>query len=136
MRTLAIELNDAGVAIADAQSVLAIEPGYAVVEGTKIITGRDAVAKARLNPRQASNRFWNAMSLEPGSAGSEIAQSAAELAFAQIDSIWKRYGGGADARNAQGNSDSCTVYHTICIDDEFRSLNRADCTTAIDFWHP
>jgi FHA domain len=96
MRTLAIEFNDAGIAIADAQSVLAIEPGYAVVERDKIVTGREAVAKARLKPRQASNRFWNALSLEPGSAGSEISQSAAELAFAQIDSLWKRFGGGAD----------------------------------------
>ena len=96
MRTLAIEFNDAGIAVADAQSVLAVEPGYAVVEGNKIITGRDAVAKARLFPRHASNRFWNAMSLEPGSAGSEISQSAAELAFAQIDSLWKRFGSGAD----------------------------------------
>ncbi len=96
MRTLAIEFNDAGIAVADAQSVLAIEPGYAVVEGNKIVTGRDAVAKARLHPRQASNRFWNAMSVEPGSAGSEITQSAAELAFAQIDSLWKRFGSGAD----------------------------------------
>ena len=57
MRTLAIEFNDAGIAIADAQSVLAIEPGYAVVERDKIITGRDAVAKARLHPRQASRPF-------------------------------------------------------------------------------
>jgi hypothetical protein len=96
MRTLAIEFNDAGIAIADAQSVLAIEPGYAVVERDKIITGRDALAKARLHPRQASNRFWNSLSMEPGSAGSEITQSAAELAFAQIDALWKRFGSGAD----------------------------------------
>jgi hypothetical protein len=96
MRTLAIEFNDAGIAVADAESVLAIEPGYAVVERDKIVTGRDAVAKARLYPRQASNRFWNALGLEPGSAGSEITQSAAELAFAQIDSLWRRFGGGAD----------------------------------------
>ena len=96
MRTLAIEFNDAGIAVADAQSVLAIEPGYAVVESNKIVTGRDAVAKARLFPRHASNRFWNAMSMEPGSAGSEISQSAAELAYAQIDSLWKRFGSGAD----------------------------------------
>jgi hypothetical protein len=96
MRTLAIEFNDAGIAVADSQSVLAVEPGYAVVEGNKIITGRDAVAKARLFPRQASNRFWNAMSIEPGSAGSEISQSAAELAYAQIDSLWQRFGSGAD----------------------------------------
>ena len=80
MRTVAIEFNDAGIAVADAQGVLAIEPGCAVVERDKILTGREAVAKARLKPRQASNRFWNSLSLEPGSAGSEIAQSAAELA--------------------------------------------------------
>ena len=96
MRTLAIEFNDAGIAVADAESVLAIEPGYAVVERDKIVTGRDAVAKARLYPRHASNRFWNALSMEPGSAGSEITRSAAELAFAQIDALWKRFGSGAD----------------------------------------
>jgi hypothetical protein len=96
MRTLAIEFNDAGIAVADANAVLAIEPGCAVVERDKIITGREAVAKARLKPRQASNRFWNALSLEPGSAGSEIALSAGELAFAQVDSLWKRFGAGAD----------------------------------------
>jgi len=96
MRTLAIEFNDAGIAVADAQSVLAVEPGYAVVERDKIITGRDAVARARLHPRQASNRFWNSLSMEPGSAGSEITQSAAELAFAQVDALWKRFGSGAD----------------------------------------
>jgi len=96
MRTLAIEFNDAGIAVADEKAVLGVEPGCAVVERDKIVTGREALAKARLNPRQASNRFWNALSLEPGSAGSEIAQSAAELAFAQLDSLWKRYGAGAD----------------------------------------
>jgi hypothetical protein len=96
MRTLAIEFNDAGIAVADADGVLAVEPGCAVVERDKIVTGREAVAKARLKPRQASNRFWNSLSLEPGSAGSEITQSAAELAFAQIDSLWKRHGAGAD----------------------------------------
>src|SRR5215470_15126003 len=96
MRTLAIEFNDAGIAVADAKSVLAVEPGCAVVERDKILTGREAVAKARLKPRQASNRFWNALSLEPGSAGGEITQSAGELAFAQVDSLWKRFGAGAD----------------------------------------
>jgi hypothetical protein len=95
MRTLAIEINDAAIAVADATGVLAIEPGYAVVERDRIITGVEAVAKARLKPRQASNRYWNALSTEPGSAGSEIANSAAEVAFAQLDGLWKRYGAGA-----------------------------------------
>ncbi len=95
MRTLAIEVNDAGIAIADATGVLAVEPGCAVVERGRIITGTEAVAKARLKPRQASNRYWNALSMEPGSAGSEIPNSAAEVAFAQLDGLWKRHGEGA-----------------------------------------
>jgi hypothetical protein len=95
VRTLAIEINDAGIAVADSSGLLAIEPGYAVVERDRILTGREAVAKARLKPRQSSNRFWNALSTEPGSAGSEIANSAAELAFTQLDGLWKRHGAGA-----------------------------------------
>jgi hypothetical protein len=95
VRTLAIEINDAGIAVADSSGLLAIEPGYAVVERDRILTGREAVAKSRLKPRQSSNRFWNALSTEPGSAGSEIANSAAELAFTQLDGLWKRYGGEA-----------------------------------------
>ncbi len=95
MRTLAIEINDAGIAVADATGVLAIEPGCAVVERGRIVTGTEAVAKARLKPRQASNRYWNALSMEPGSAGSEIPNSAAEVAFAQLDGLWKRHGEGA-----------------------------------------
>jgi hypothetical protein len=95
MRTLAIEINDAAIAVADSTGVLAIEPGYAVVERDRIVTGVEAVAKARLKPRQASNRYWNALSSVPGSAGSEIANSAAEVAFAQLDGLWKRYGTGA-----------------------------------------
>jgi hypothetical protein len=87
MRTLAIEINDAGIAVADATGVLAIEPGCAVVERGRIVTGTEAVAKARLKPRQASNRYWNALSMEPGSAGSEIPNSAAEVAFAQLDGL-------------------------------------------------
>jgi hypothetical protein len=98
VRTVAIEINDAGIAVADSSGLLAIEPGYAVVERDKILTGREAVAKSRLKPRQSSNRFWNALSTEPGSAGSEISNSAAELAFTQLDGLWKRYGAdGADA---------------------------------------
>jgi hypothetical protein len=98
VRSLAIEINDAGIAVADSTGLLAIEPGYAVVERDRILTGREAVAKARLKPRQSSNRFWNALSTEPGSAGSEIPNSAAELAFTQLEGLWKRYGAeGTDA---------------------------------------
>jgi hypothetical protein len=97
MRTLAIEINDAGLAVADETGVLAIEPGCAVVEHDRIVTGAEALAKARLNPRRASNRYWHALSTEPGSAGSEIENSAAEVAYAQLEGLWKRHGAKASA---------------------------------------
>jgi hypothetical protein len=90
--TLAIDINDAGIAVADATGVLAVEPGFAVVDRGRIVTGSEAAALARLRPRQASNRFWSALSLEPGSAGADLKQSAAELAHAQFAALWQKAG--------------------------------------------
>ena len=91
MSALAIDINDAGIAVADATGVLGVEPGCAVIDRGRITTGNEAVALARLRPRQASNRFWNALSLEPGSAGADL-PSAAELAHAQLAAIWQKVG--------------------------------------------
>jgi hypothetical protein len=88
---LAIDINDAGIAVADATGVRGVEPGFAVVDRGRILTGDEAVAMARLRPRQASNRFWSALSLEPGSAGADL-PSAAELAHAQLAAIWQKAG--------------------------------------------
>jgi hypothetical protein len=91
VNVLAIDINDAGIAVADATGVLGVEPGFAVVDRGRILTGDEAVALARLRPRQASNRFWSALSLEPGSAGADL-PSAAELAHAQLAAIWQKSG--------------------------------------------
>jgi hypothetical protein len=95
MAALAIDINDAGLVVASDSAVLAAEPGFARVDGGKIVTGDAAKAGARLQPRQTSNRFWSALSLEPGSAGSDLGKSAAELAYAQLESLWRRVGTGA-----------------------------------------
>lgn len=94
MRALAIELNDAGITVADASGVLAVEPGYAFVERGRIQTGTDALRQARLRPRQVSNRYWGSLGAEPRSGGVEGGSSAAELAFAQLQSLWQRFGAG------------------------------------------
>ncbi len=96
MVSLAIEINDAGLTIADRSGVLEVEPGYALVEGRRIVTGREALRQARLKPRQVTNRFWSALSTEPGSAGLEIAPSSAELAYAQLGELWQRLGATVD----------------------------------------
>ena len=96
MSTIAIDINDAGIVLADESGIVADEPGYAFVEGQSILTGQDAYAKARLHPRQSSNRYWDSLTLEPGSAGIEGVGSAAELAYAQLKTLWDRVGGNRD----------------------------------------
>jgi hypothetical protein len=90
LRTLAIEINDAGLVVADEGGVLAVEPGYALAENGKVTTGAEAHGQARLKPRQVSNRFWANLSLEPGSAGIGNL-NAAELAFRQLHGLWQRF---------------------------------------------
>jgi hypothetical protein len=89
--TIAIEINDAGLTVAAADKILAAEPGYALVDGKRIVTGNAARAAARLRPRHVDNRYWEGLSLEPGSASVAGVQNAAELAFAQLSDTWARF---------------------------------------------
>jgi hypothetical protein len=108
MGALAIQIHDAGLAVADAAGLRAIEAGCALVERGGIVTGNEARAQARLKPRLTSSRYWSELSLEPGSAGPDIGKSTAELAFAQLEALWRRF--------AQGVTDVLLVvpghYHT------------------------
>ena len=81
MTALAIEINDAGLVVADESGVLAVEPGVAYVDRGSIVTGSEALEHLRSKPRQVSSRFWSQLSMEPGS-GIEGRNSSAELAFA------------------------------------------------------
>jgi hypothetical protein len=97
VRTLAIEINDSSLVVANETEVLAVEPGYALAERGELITGAAAYGQARLKPRQVSNRYWANLSLDPGSAGIDGAANAAELAFLQLRSLWQRLKAAADA---------------------------------------
>lgn len=96
MSTLAIEINDAGLTVADGDRVLAVEPGYALLDGGRVLTGEAAFGQARLQPRRVSNRYWSQLSLAPGSAGIEGPGNAAELAYAQLRALWERFRTQAD----------------------------------------
>ena len=63
MGAVAIEINDFGLAVANESGVLGIEPGFARIDAGKVVTGEPARARARLQPRQTSSRFWSALSL-------------------------------------------------------------------------
>jgi hypothetical protein len=89
MTQLAIEFNDAGLLVADAERVLAIEPGYALVGEDGIVTGTPAYRAARLQPARVSNRHWHELS-----AGERVTAGAshAELAYRQLAEIWQSVG--------------------------------------------
>ena len=91
MATIAIEINDAGLTIAGGEGILAVEPGYALVDKSGTVTGGAAYAQARLRPGHVSNRFWADLSLESATAGIAGARNSAELAFAQLRAIWESY---------------------------------------------
>ncbi len=95
MRRLAIEINDAAITVADASGVLRAEPGVAVVDRGRIVTGREAAALARLKPRDTSLTHWSALNIAPGSAAMPGKLSTAELAHAHLERLWTETGAGA-----------------------------------------
>jgi hypothetical protein len=94
MSTLVIHIHDADLTVADMAGVRAAEPGFALVERGKVLTGDAARSQARIKPRLTSTRYWSELSLEPGSAGGDIGKSAAELALTQLEGLWRRFGSG------------------------------------------
>jgi len=96
MKRLAIEINDAGLVVANEDAVIWSEPGFAVVDRDRIITGTEAFALARLKPRDTSSLHWANLSIEPGSATVRGNRSTAELAYAQLENLWQAVGTGID----------------------------------------
>jgi hypothetical protein len=91
MNRVAIEINDAGLLVADQQAVLASEPGYAIVEDNGLIVGAAAYQQARLLPAKARSGFWSALNMAADAAGNQ-----AELAFEHLKHVWS-IAGRADA---------------------------------------
>jgi hypothetical protein len=90
---VSLEINDAELTVAAPQGVLAVEHGYALVEpGGAIVTGREAFNAARLKPRQSYSRFWSDLAMDPLKNGPAGVASTAELAYAQLKTIWDQHG--------------------------------------------
>jgi hypothetical protein len=96
VRNLAIEINDAGLVVVDESGVVHSEPGFAVIDGKEILTGNAAFAEARLRPRATSYSHWAGLSIEPGSSDIGRGRSTAELAFAQLQKLWRNVGDNVD----------------------------------------
>lgn len=91
---LALELNDALLAVADESGVLAIEPGYAVADEAGVRFGLDALPTLRRNAHRASTRHWCDFGTAPPARQVGGFQSNAALAVAQLGRLWARFGTG------------------------------------------
>jgi len=84
-----IEFNDLGIEVSiDGEFILA-SPGYAVMDGNKLLLGQEAMDNARLLPRFASNQFWDQLSSEPTAIHLPGIRHQADLAFAHLEKIWQ-----------------------------------------------
>ena len=85
--TLAVEINDAGIALAADGALLAEEPGIAMLDGARPVTGAAAARRARLNPMFAENRHWQDLADAPLARPLPAARTLAEVAFAQLAAL-------------------------------------------------
>lgn len=83
-----IEISDTGIQIAVDKELLKSSPGFAVMDGTHLLVGEEALQKARLLPRWTNNRFWNQLNTDPMPNGTDEVRHHADLAFAHLESLW------------------------------------------------
>ena len=92
-----IELNDSGLLVTVDGDVVSRSPGFAVLDGNRLMTGVEAYGCARLLPRWTNNRFWHQLDTEPLAAATPNLRHHADLAFAHLESIWTDLAPAADS---------------------------------------
>jgi len=97
MTVLAIETNDAGIAVAKGLAIIAQSPGYAVLDEDRLLLGEEAARRAQLLPNQTSSRFWETLDPHPLPHPSASARTHADLVYAHLGQIWNKVREGTDA---------------------------------------
>lgn len=91
---LAIHINDAGITLLDKERIVYREPGFAFLGDDMLVTGNDAFAKARIDPRRIQHRYWSELGAEPLRDSRFAHLSAADLVSRQLEQIWEAAGSG------------------------------------------
>ena len=89
MNRLAIHINDAEITALDSDQVLYREPGFALLDDSGVLVGKQAYAEAKLRPRRIQNRQWFELTTDilPG-AGNGMSSAAALVSY-QLEQLWK-----------------------------------------------
>jgi len=97
MSILGIELNDAAITGVNADGVLFTQPGCALLDNGAATFGSAARQAARLNPSAFHDRYWQDLSEQRLTRVSGELETYADLAFAQLQSLWQEHGAGSSA---------------------------------------
>ena len=92
LKTAIVELNDSEVRVGMEGRVSVASPGFAIIGDGGLVLGDDARRQARLRPREANNRFWSRLSLDPLENASELARHNADLAYAHLRQVHEQAG--------------------------------------------
>ena len=90
-----LEFNDAALSLADADRVHATSPGFAFLDGRKLLFGEAARQQFRAQPRKSQFRYWYQLDQTPLDGGFGEARSHADLAWTQLSGIQANGGDGA-----------------------------------------
>jgi hypothetical protein len=89
---LAIDLNDAAVAVANETGLLHVEPAYVVVADGPARFGADAMHILKRWPRLTSVRYWRDLSAAPLPRPLRAFESNAQIVGAHLRRLWLRHG--------------------------------------------
>ena len=92
MSTCVLDLNDAGLSIADADGLRAQSPACATCGTGGVVLGAAARARARIEPRQTHTRFWQRLGTEPLHNASAQARHNADLAYLHLQELHAQAG--------------------------------------------
>jgi len=99
MTTIALEIHDAGILAVDEREPKEVcippSPGYALLDGPRLLTGEEAARHARLKPRLVHHRFWHELDTTPLRQPFPRNLSAADLAHTHLSGVWKTVKSGA-----------------------------------------
>lgn len=80
----------------DSNGILYREPGFALLEDDRLLTGKAAYAQSRQKPRSIQNKYWSNLQTASLADRRFSHLSAADLASRQLEQIWQQHGAGND----------------------------------------
>jgi hypothetical protein len=92
MTVAALELNDQSLLIQAEDGALHAEPGFARLTRDGIVSGEEARALAWREPQHVYNQYWSQLNDAPLPIRHRFARNHADIAFAQLQKLWKNAG--------------------------------------------